>query len=84
MEPGALRQIEKGGTRYSYERASACYPSSVMRLSVIVVNWNLRDELAACLDSLRLQTHHDIEVIVVDNASVDGSVRLVQSQYPRP
>jgi GT2 family glycosyltransferase len=53
-----------------------------MRLSVIVVNWDLRDELAACLDSLRLQTHKDLEVIVVDNGSVDGSVELVRSQYP--
>jgi GT2 family glycosyltransferase len=53
-----------------------------MRLSVIVVNWNLRDELAACLDSLRLQTHDDVEVIVVDNGSHDGSAELVRSQYP--
>ena len=53
-----------------------------MRLSVIVVNWNLRDELAACLESLRLQTHDDLEVIVVDNGSHDGSAELVRSQYP--
>jgi GT2 family glycosyltransferase len=48
-----------------------------MRLSVVVVNWNLREELAACLDSLRLQTHRDLEVIVVDNGSTDGSLELL-------
>jgi len=53
-----------------------------MRLSVIIVNWNLCDELAACLDSLRLQTHDDLEVIVVDNGSQDGSAELVRSHYP--
>jgi hypothetical protein len=52
-----------------------------MRLSVIVVNWNLRDELAACLDSLRLQSHEDLEVIVVDNGSSDGSLELLD-EYP--
>ena len=53
-----------------------------MRLSVIVVNWNLKDELAACLDSLRLQTHRELEVIVVDNGSKDGSAELVRVSYP--
>ncbi len=53
-----------------------------MRLSVIVVNWNLRDELAACLASLRAQTHRDLEVIVVDNGSEDGSVELVADEFP--
>jgi GT2 family glycosyltransferase len=53
-----------------------------MLLSVVVVNWNLRDELAACLDSLAQQTYRDIEVIVVDNGSHDGSVELVSERYP--
>ena len=53
-----------------------------MRLSVIVVNWNLQEELAACLDSLRLQSHPELEVIVVDNGSHDGSAALVQNSYP--
>jgi len=44
-----------------------------MRLSVVVVNWNLRDELEDCLEALRNQSHRDIEVVVVDNASTDGS-----------
>jgi GT2 family glycosyltransferase len=53
-----------------------------MRLSIVIVNWNLRDELAACLDSLRLQTHGDLEIVVVDNGSSDGSVELLDKQYP--
>ena len=52
-------------------------------ISVIIVNWNTRDELAACLDSLRRhppEASH--EVIVVDNASADGSADLVAEAYP--
>lgn len=53
-----------------------------MRLSVVIVNWNSRDDLAECLDSMRAQTHADLEVIVVDNGSQDGSVELVRNRYP--
>lgn len=54
-----------------------------MRLSVVVVNWNSRDHLAACLASLQAQTHDDLEVIVVDNGSADGSAEMVSERFPR-
>jgi GT2 family glycosyltransferase len=54
-----------------------------MLLSVVVVNWNLRDELHACLTSLVEQSHRELEVIVVDNGSADGSAELVREQFPQ-
>ncbi len=42
--------------------------------AVIIVNWNGKDYLRVCLDSLRDQTHPDFRVIVVDNGSTDGSL----------
>jgi GT2 family glycosyltransferase len=53
-----------------------------MRLSVVLVNWNSRDDLLACLTSLRSQTHRDLEIIVVDNGSHDGSADMVAQQFP--
>lgn len=53
-----------------------------MKLSVVVVNWNSRADLEACLESLRSQTHRDLEVVVIDNASTDGSVEMVRTRYP--
>jgi N-acetylglucosaminyl-diphospho-decaprenol L-rhamnosyltransferase len=52
-------------------------------LSIIIVSWNTRDLLAACLTSIRV-TAGDIvpEVIVVDNASADGSSDMVSSEFP--
>jgi GT2 family glycosyltransferase len=50
-----------------------------------VVNWNRRDLLRACLQSLARQTHLDYEVVVVDNGSNDGSAQLVSevaASYP--
>jgi len=50
-------------------------------VSVIIVNWNGREYLPACLDSLKDQSLADFETIVVDNGSSDGSVELLQSSY---
>jgi len=49
---------------------------------VVVLNWNGRDVIEACLESLRKVKEPAIEVLVVDNASTDGSNELVRSMYP--
>jgi GT2 family glycosyltransferase len=54
-----------------------------LRVSVIVVNWNRRDLLLACLRSLDRQTTREFEVIVVDNGSLDGSPEMVEREYPQ-
>ncbi|HEV3146113.1 MAG TPA: glycosyltransferase family 2 protein [Gemmataceae bacterium] len=53
-------------------------------ISVVVVNYNGRTHLADCLASLEQQCfpRDDYEVIVVDNASVDGSVTWIAAQHP--
>lgn len=45
-----------------------------MTASVLIVNYNSGPHLANCLEALRKQTLKDFEVIVVDNASRDGSL----------
>jgi len=49
---------------------------------VVIPNWNGAHHLPACLEALRAQTCSDLEVILVDNASTDGSVALVAERYP--
>jgi GT2 family glycosyltransferase len=48
-------------------------PSSSVRVSFVVVNWNGGEMLKDCLTSLSAQTLTDFEVIIVDNGSTDGS-----------
>ena len=54
----------------------------MVSVSVIVVNWNGRDYLPACLDALLAQGPRPDEVLVVDNHSDDGSRELVASRFP--
>ncbi len=42
-------------------------------ITVLIVNWNSGRLLRECLDSLRAQTWQAFKVVVVDNASTDGS-----------
>jgi GT2 family glycosyltransferase len=54
-----------------------------MHLSIVIVSWNVIDLLVNCLRSI--STHPpavDYEVWVVDNASKDDSVRVLQEQFP--
>jgi GT2 family glycosyltransferase len=51
-------------------------------ISVIVLNWNGKHFLEACLTSLRKQTFRDFEVILVDNGSSDGSTDYVRTNFP--
>lgn len=51
-------------------------------VSVIIVNWNGKQYLSDCLDSLKEQSCNDFETIIVDNGSSDGSLELIRSSYP--
>lgn len=51
-------------------------------VSVIIVNWNTRDLLRNCLRSITDQTTVAHEIIVVDNASRDGSAEMVRAEFP--
>ena len=55
-----------------------------MKLSIIIVSWNVKDDLAVCLRSIyENRPHEQFEVIVVDNASKDGTVETLKSDFPQ-
>jgi GT2 family glycosyltransferase len=51
-------------------------------ISVIVLNFNGKRHLEKCILALAAQTYENSEVIVVDNASSDGSVEYLEAQFP--
>lgn len=54
-----------------------------LRVSVIILNWNGGEYLRKCLDSVLKTDYSSFEVIVVDNASTDGSRDMVKKEYPQ-
>lgn len=57
--------------------------SETLDVSIAVVNWNTRDLLAQCLDSIEQHLQRGAyEVWVVDNASEDGSSAMVRERFP--
>lgn len=54
------------------------------RLSIIIVNWNVQELLDRCLASIVASDLEmdDLELVVVDSASRDGSVAMVREKYP--
>jgi GT2 family glycosyltransferase len=51
------------------------------KLYVVIPNWNGAERIRPCLDSLKSQSQNH-QVVVVDNGSVDDSVRIIESEYP--
>ena len=52
-------------------------------LSIIIISYNTRDMTLACLKSVYEQTKTPFELIVVDNASDDGSANAIADHFPQ-
>ena len=52
-------------------------------VSVIIPNYNGKHYLKDCLSALTHQSYKYFEVVIVDNASTDGSVEYIKDYYPR-
>ena len=54
-----------------------------MQLSVVILNYNVRYFLEVCLYSVQIALEGlDAEIIVVDNASKDGSAKMIKKKFP--
>lgn len=52
------------------------------RITVIILTYNSLENIGMLLNSLKKQTFNDYEIIVVDNASQDNTVKFIQENYP--
>ena len=51
-----------------------------MKISIITVTYNCKSVLSHCLDSVAAQSYDNIEHIVIDGASTDGTLSLLNSR----
>ena len=52
------------------------------KVSIVIPNYNGIKYVETCLDALKEQTMKDVEILVIDNGSTDGSLELIQEKYP--
>lgn len=56
--------------------------STLPLVSIITVSWNRKEDVSELVESLVKQTYKKKEIIVVDNASTDGTVEFLHKNYP--
>lgn len=56
--------------------------NTVPLISVVIVNWNGESIIQKCIRSVLDQEYPSLEIIVVDNASTDGSAAMITHQFP--
>ena len=52
------------------------------KVITVVLNTNRREDTLACLDSLAQSTYPNLQHIVLDNASTDGSAEAIRARHP--
>jgi len=52
------------------------------KVTAIIVNWNNKDVIIECIQSLLDQNRNKIDIIVSDNGSKDDSVEFIRKHFP--
>ena len=55
----------------------------MLDLGIVILNWNTRDLLRECLKTVFASEGVTLRVVVVDNASDDGSAAMVRDEFPQ-
>ena len=52
-------------------------------VAAIIPTFNRKDKLSRFLDLILAQTYANLQIIVVDSSSIDGTIELVQQRFPQ-
>ena len=87
MERSEVKNLDSPGDSFGFAQDKSSPSAQNDRepaLSICIVNWNTHDHLRECLQSIaRYPPNRPYEIIVVDNASSDGSADMVAREFPR-
>lgn len=51
-------------------------------VNIFVLNWNGKKIILDCLHSLDKVTYSNVNIVLIDNGSTDGSVNLIKKEFP--
>ena len=60
----------------------AASPNNRPPVGIVIVNFNLKDSLRETLESFKKANYPDVQIVVSDNASKDGSQEMVRTLFP--
>jgi N-acetylglucosaminyl-diphospho-decaprenol L-rhamnosyltransferase len=78
--PGAPRRY--AGIMAEGDDATVCPESTRSSTTAVIVSYNTAELLEVCVESLLPQLSGDDRLVVVDNASTDGSAERIRTRYP--
>jgi len=52
------------------------------KVTIIILNWNGKEDTSECFESLKRITYPNYEILLVDNGSTDGSVECLRENFP--
>lgn len=52
------------------------------KLGIVIVTWNNEKDIKLCIDSIYRQSFKDLKIVLVDNASSDNTVQIVEQNFP--
>lgn len=75
--------VKKGGSEETGLSPGLSDGRAGPEISIVIVTWNGRQYLDACLRAAEAQQGVSAEIVVVDNGSTDGSAEFVRARFPR-
>lgn len=57
-------------------------PTSKSTISMVIISYNRKCDLGKCIRSILNQTVKADEILVVDNASTDGTIKMIRNEFP--
>lgn len=76
--------LQRDGKTFQFlvEATTPTNKNSAPKVSIIVLNWNGKDDTIQCLSSLERINYPNFEIIVTDNGSTDGSFEAISHAFP--
>jgi GT2 family glycosyltransferase/2-polyprenyl-3-methyl-5-hydroxy-6-metoxy-1,4-benzoquinol methylase len=77
------KPLEQDGQVYQFLiEAEVPAQTNTRKVTAVILNWNGKEDTLECLASVTHLDYTNLEVVVVDNGSTDGSVDAISMQYP--